>query len=150
MSSGRRPGTDDALVAAQRHQRIDARRPARRQVAGDEADSSKQRGRAGEGCGIERRYAEEKDNQHLARRRGEQQTDRGADDGQPDALAHHHGEHVGALGAQCHANPDLTRPPRDRIRGDAIDPDRGQQSADQAEAPGHRHDQPLWRLTERG
>ena len=49
-------------------------------------------------------------------------------------------KHVARLRAERHANADLTRPLRDRVRDDTVESERGQQQRQRRKSPGHRQE----------
>ena len=55
----------------------------------------------------------------------------------------HHPDHVRAIRAERHADPDLVLPARHHVRHDAVEADGGEQRGEAAEEPRQRRHQPL-------
>ena len=94
-------------------------------------------GSAEERDGIEAAHAVE---QALDERRadaGEDDADGDADRGEDQALAQHEPEHAAFVGAERHADPNLSRAPAHGVRGHAVNADRREHEPDDAQAAGY-------------
>ena len=126
------------LLDRQRLQRIHRRRPARRDVAGDERDRHHRRGGGGQRRKIERRDAK---HQRVERSRGRdrhRQANHDTDERDPAALHDDHPANLGRPGAERHPHRHFARPARDDVGQDAIDPDRAEHDR---QAGGNREQQ---------
>jgi len=112
------------LFAPQRDYGIDARRTARRHVARREGYGRKKRRRSGKTERIGRSDLVQKAPQHPRDAKRGQKTEADPNHRQFRRLAEDQSEHMCACGAQGDADANLLRPPRHRVRHDAVDADR--------------------------
>src|SRR5690242_21883152 len=89
-----------ALLTPQRDDRVDAERPPRRQIAGEERDAEQQRGDQPEAERIERRDAVELRAAEPRRQRAEHEAGGDADARQRQPVPDDERQHVGAPGAE--------------------------------------------------
>src|SRR6266849_3654847 len=103
------------LLVTQRHQRIDFRRAARRDIARQQRDAGQQERNGDEGQWISRFHAEEHAREHPRERKRRGQAGSETKKNQSHALPQHKSQNVPRLGSQGNAQPNLLSALSDRI-----------------------------------
>ena len=136
---------ESPILVSQRQHRIDPRRAAGGDVAGERGD---RRASNDARAGDRQRIAAGDAVQLTARRSGSSAHDATRPSTSPDAdqhqhLAHHQPDDVARHRAERHAHADLARAPRDRVRHHAVEADDREQRREHAERRRQRRDQPI-------
>ena len=101
--------------------------------SGAEGDERERDGRRGEDRRVVALQLKEQRLREMAGADRGRETDRAADDRHDADLPQHHPAHARRRGAERHAQPDLARPLRDRVREHAVEADRRQQRCQRGE-----------------
>src|SRR5437763_2187573 len=126
-------------LISQRHHLVVTRRSAGRDIGSEHRAPAEQQRRAHEGDRVQRRDAEQQRAQRACRQgRAGRSQDQPAEH-QPQVLLEQQPHHLGGPGTDGHAQAQLARPLRDRVRRDAVDADQREHHRQRREQGEQRH-----------
>ena len=123
------------LFGAEGGHGINFRRAAGGEPAGEEGDEREERGDGGEGERVVGRDGEKERRKRVGEQERAGEAENESEKGETKTLAEDEAEHIGALGAERHADAEFLGALRNRVGDGAVQTDRGEEKGDSGEKP---------------